>query len=72
MRDCRIESTKSAIYRILSDGLPHNVLEIREMRKKQGFTKKEIAEAKAELGITVTNDAAMQEDGKALNWFWQI
>jgi hypothetical protein len=53
----------------------HNIVNCSTIRKralKKGFSKIEIQVAKHELGVTTINDASLQKDGKAKNWFWLI
>ena len=59
------------LKKYLSDGEPHNVCDIRTERKKMGFTKTEIKEAKQKLGVVSFNDASLH-DTAAQNWFWQL
>lgn len=44
---------------------------IREEGKKLGFNKKEMKEARKNLGIETINDWAANE-GETLNWFWRL
>lgn len=62
---------KAWLSGILADGEPHNVENIREERKKAGYSKTEVKAAKKELGVISFNDANTQE-GAAQNWFWQL
>lgn len=59
------------LSKILADGEPHNVENIRSERKKAGFTKNEVSAAKKSLGVISFNDANLQ-DRAAQNWFWQL
>lgn len=44
---------------------------IREEAKAQGYTKKQLKEARKILGVTTFNDWAANE-GDPLNWFWEL
>lgn len=59
------------LAKILADGEPHNVDEIRTERKKAGYTKNDVNAAKQSLGVISFNDANLQ-DSAAQNWFWQL
>lgn len=59
------------LSKLLADGEPHNVENIRAERKKAGFTKSEVSSAKKSLGVVSFNKTALKAE-VTQNWFWQL
>lgn len=71
MRGIKHVCCRAWLAKMLADGEPHNVEEIRAERKRAGYTKNDVNAAKQSLGVISTNDADIQ-NGSAKNWFWQL
>lgn len=44
---------------------------VREEAKQQGFSRKQLKEARKKIGVKTSNDWACWEDG-AKNWYWYL
>lgn len=54
----------------LSDGASHLSDEIREKAKEEGFSKRDLKNARKELGVKTFHQ--FDEDGETPNWFWYL
>lgn len=54
----------------LSDREIHLCEDIREEAKQNGFTKAELKQARAEIGVRTFHQ--FDEDGETRNWFWYL
>lgn len=55
---------------LLGDGEIHLCDDVREAAKKEKFTKRELREARAVLGVNIFHQ--FDENGQTQNWFWHL
>lgn len=65
-----VSECKDWLARQLEDGVVHLCEDIRKRASERGFSKRELKNARIELGVKTYHQ--FDEDGPAENWFWYL